>query len=196
MGRSDQGVHASRERYTAIPRVLVFILSDANEVLLLKGAPTKRIWANRYNGVGGHVEAGEDVYTAAWREVREETGLEVHDLRLRGVVNIDVNSPGDNTGVSPGNTGDMPGNPGVAPGILLFVFSARSDQRRTIPSPEGTLEWVPLDRLAEYNLVEDLPLLLARIAGPAGGGHPHETPFFARYFYDEADRLRIEFAKN
>ena len=60
MGKSDQGVRASKERYTVIPRVLVFFL-DGGDVLLLKGAPTKRIWANRYNGVGGHVEAGEEL---------------------------------------------------------------------------------------------------------------------------------------
>jgi 8-oxo-dGTP diphosphatase len=179
VGRADQGVQASRGRYTAIPRVLVFVLSDANEVLLLKGAPTKRIWANRYNGVGGHVEVGEDVRTAARREVCEETGLEVHDLRLRGVVNIDASTP------------DVPD----MPGILLFVFSAHSDRRQTIPSPEGTLEWVPLGRLAEYDLVEDLPALLARIARLADDPPAKGTLFFARYFYDEADRLRIEFAE-
>ena len=38
------------------------------EVLLLRGAADKRLWANRYNGLGGHVEAGEDVLSAAKRE--------------------------------------------------------------------------------------------------------------------------------
>lgn len=35
---------------------------------------------------GGHVEAGESLVTAAIREVREETGLEVHNLQSCGVV--------------------------------------------------------------------------------------------------------------
>jgi 8-oxo-dGTP diphosphatase len=143
---------------------------NEGDVLLLKGAPTKRIWANRYNGVGGHVESGEDVYTAAVREVREETGLDVHDLALRGVINIDT---------------------GQEVGILLTVFSASSDERETRPSAEGTLEWVPLECLYEYDLVEDLPALLTHITGTADG----VTPFFARYFYDSDDRLRITFAE-
>ncbi|MBK8800029.1 MAG: NUDIX domain-containing protein [Anaerolineales bacterium] len=82
-------------RHLATPRVLIFLTCfnqarGEREVLLLKGAPTKRLWANRYNGLGGHVEAAEDVYTAAVREVREEAGIEVRDLSLRGVVTIDA----------------------------------------------------------------------------------------------------------
>jgi 8-oxo-dGTP diphosphatase len=173
MGRSEQGVEASAGRYTVIPRVLVFVL-NGDDVLLLKGAPDKRIWADRYNGVGGHIEPDEDVYAAALRETREETGLAVDDLRFEGLVNIDVSSP---------------------TGIMLAVFSARSAARETVPSPEGTLEWVPLERLDELDLVEDIPVLLSRIVDrPAGA-----PPFFARYWYageGTAERLQIVFAQS
>ena len=78
---------------------------------MLKGAPTKRLWANQYNGLGGHVEADEDVYAAALREVNEETGLSVTDLTLRGVVNVDT------------------GNDefGQRPGVMMFVFAGAAD---------------------------------------------------------------------
>jgi 8-oxo-dGTP diphosphatase len=188
MGKADQGVEASSDRYAVIPRVLVFVFSEppapqagiappssSLEVLLLKGAPTKRIWANRYNGVGGHVEPYEDIYTAALRETQEETGLTVHDLQLQGVVNIDVGSSAA----------------GQVTGILLFVFTAHSTARRTRPSQEGSLEWIPLHRIQDYDLVEDLPVLLERIQ--ANG--PGAVPFFARYSYDRDDRLCIAFAE-
>ena len=168
MGKSEQGATANQGRYTVIPRVLVFVF-NGGDVLLLKGAPTKRLWANRYNGVGGHVESGEDVYAAALRETREETGLDVHDLRFRGLISI--------------HTGDEPG-------ILLVVFTAGSESRETIPSPEGTLEWVPLDDLGAYPLVKDIPLLLKRIVDSPDGA----PPFFGRYWYDENDELCIVFA--
>lgn len=175
MGRSEQGVQESVGRYKVIPRVLVFVL-NGGDVLLLKGAPGKRIWADRYNGVGGHVEADEDVYAAALRETEEETGLAVQDLRFEGLVNVDV---------------------GSTTGIMLAVFSARSEARETIPSSEGTLEWVPLDRLDGYDLVQDIPVLLSRIVDRASDGQP----FFARYGYGAADsgpfdRLQIDFARS
>ena len=186
MGKSDQGIVASAGRYTAIPRVLVFVF-HGNDVLLLKGAPAKRIWANRYNGVGGHVEADEDVYAAARRETREETGLEVHDLRLRGIVNVEVGAPGDGSRSSDASeSGDSP-----QVGILFFVFTARSAKRQTLPSAEGTLEWISLQRLPQHDMVEDVPILLRRLAETPDTA----PPFFARYFYDEGDRLHIAFAE-
>ncbi|MBN1583895.1 MAG: NUDIX domain-containing protein [Anaerolineae bacterium] len=166
--QAKQGLQASQERYHTIPRVLIFV-HNRDDILLIKGAPTKRIWANRYNGIGGHVEADENIYTAAQRETLEETGLEVHHLRLRGVVNIDV---------------------GKSTGIMLFVFTAHSDKRQTRPSAEGTLEWVSRTQLLEYDLVEDVPVLLERMAQTDNDA----LPFFARYDYDERDQLRITFA--
>ena len=87
MSKSEQGVEVSlkRKRYTAIPRTLCFIIRD-ERVLLLRGAPTKRIWPNRYNGFGGHVERGEDLYNSAKRELEEETGYTVLGMTLRGII--------------------------------------------------------------------------------------------------------------
>ena len=93
MPASDQGV--THDRYTLIPRTLIF-LTCGERVLLLKGAPHKRLWANRYNGVGGHIERGEDVLTSARRELAEETGLQVPDLWLCGVITVDT---GQDTGI-------------------------------------------------------------------------------------------------
>ena len=69
MPQSDQGI--TKDRYTVVPRVAIF-LRRGDAVLLLKGAPTKRLWANKYNGLGGHVERGEDAMSAARRELLEE----------------------------------------------------------------------------------------------------------------------------
>ncbi len=169
MGREDQGVAKSQNRYRVIPRTLCFILKG-DDVLLLRGGPQKRLWAGKYNGIGGHVEAGEDISTSVLREIREETGLSVHEVRLRLVVHADA------------------GDPGV--GIMIFVFTAVATTRDVTPSEEGTLEWVPCDNLPLDNVVEDLPLLLPRLLAMS----PSDPPFFAAYSYDEEDKLCVSFA--
>jgi len=167
MSRSDQGIEISleRQRYTVIPRTLVFI-TRGERVLLLRGAPTKRIWSNKYNGIGGHVERDEDIYSAALREVREETGLEVEALRLAGLINVD---------------GDQPA------GILLFVFTAQSQSGDPVASEEGALEWIARDQLTQIDLVEDLPTILPRALDRTSD----TPPFFAHYEYDRQERLVV-----
>jgi 8-oxo-dGTP diphosphatase len=169
MPKADQGIEISlkRERYTVIPRTLVFITRE-DKVLLLRGSAQKRIWANKYNGIGGHIERDEDIYSAARREVIEETGLYVDNLRLVGLINID---------------GDQP------TGIMLFVFVAESRSGEPIPSEEGTLEWIDRDHITQVDLVEDLPIILPRaINHPVG-----VSPFFAHYRYNEQEQLVIRF---
>ncbi len=167
MPPQDQGFSKSRDRYPLVPRVLCFVTSG-DEVLLLKGAPDKKLWPGKYNGLGGHVERGESVAEAAEREILEEAGLRVVDLRLRGVVTIDTRE---------------------AAGIGLFVFTAQALARGFTSSAEGALEWAPLNKLSELDLVEDLPTLLPRILA-----HPPEAPpLVAHYSYDAQARLLIRF---
>lgn len=169
MGREEQGVAASRHRYQVVPRTLCFV-RHGDEVLLLRGAPHKRIWANRYNGLGGHVERGEDLLNSVVREVREEAGLDVHDVHLAAVVHADA--------------GD------AQTGILFFAFTAWADGKDVVESPEGSLEWVPVNDLPAGEMASDLPTILPRIlALPAGA-----APLFLSYHYDADDQLIIRFA--
>ena len=169
MGHEEQGVAVSRHRYQVIPRTLCFI-THGEEVLLLLGGPKKRLWAGRYNGLGGHVEPGEDIYTSACREVQEEAGLNVRDMRLRGVVHADAGDP--------------------VTGILFFVFTATADHKNVLPSEEGTLEWWPVNALPANRLVEDLPVLLPKILAMG----PADPLLFIAYSYDDDDKLVIQFA--
>lgn len=161
---SDQGV--TKDRYTLIPRTAIFV-RRGDEYLLLKGAPTKRLWAGKYNGLGGHVDRGEDVLTSARRELIEEAGLTA-DLWLCGTVIVDA--------------GEV--------GILLFVVVGENAQGEVQGSKEGDPEWVRLEALGQLPVVEDLPILLSRIHLMKKG----DAPFSARSFY-EGGRLKVVFAE-
>lgn len=165
MRPTDQ--QASPERYVCVPRTLIFV-TRGDRVLLLKGAQDKRRWAGCYNGVGGHVEPGEDVWTAARRELEEETGLSA-DLRLVGIVSVDT---------------------GCTPGVLLFVFRGENPAGKLRPSAEGSLHWVPVAHLDEFPLVDDLYTLLPRVLSMPSNA----PPFAALYRWDTEGRLQIRFA--
>jgi 8-oxo-dGTP diphosphatase len=147
-----------------IPRTAIFV-RRGDEYLLIKGARTKKLWAGKYNCLGGHVERGENILFSAQRELLEETGL-LADLWLCGTVIVDADP---------------------STGICLFVICGEEVSGVIKASTEGAVEWVRKDAVSDLPVVEDLPILLARIHKMKKG----DPPFAARSFYDDNDQLKI-----
>lgn len=155
------------DKFSVIPRVLIFPINGEGQILLLIGSPSKRIWPNRWNGLGGHVEKDETVLQAARRELKEESGLEAQTLTFAGQIQVET---------------------GVDTGIAVFVFLAEGLGGELMPSEEGQLAWKSLDEALELPLVEDLYTLLPLVSSWKSANRP----FWGIYRYDEANQLIID----
>ena len=165
MPAGDQG--AAKDRYQVIPRTAIFV-REGDSFLLIRGSPDKKLWPGKYNGVGGHIDRGEDVLTSARREFREETGLQAR-LWLCGTVLVDAG--------------------GV--GVGLYVFTGEVTGGTLRASAEGMAEWIAFDLIPSLPTVEDVPQLTARILEM----QPGDPPFAARSHYDAGGSLQLEFSK-
>ncbi len=164
MPLSDQNIQPGR--YSIIPRTLCFLLKD-EQLLLLRIAADRGAWSGKLNGIGGHIQRGEDPLTSAEREIQEETGLKPSNLRLCGVVIVDVQ---EETGI----------------GLYIFVGENPSGEIRS--SPEGEPLWVSLKSLHDHDLVEDLPIIIPRALDCYRSG----KYFSAVYRYDDKGNLSIK----
>lgn len=123
--------------------VLCYIRDDQRR-LLLQHKAEGRFGGGRWNGPGGKLHEGESPEQAVVREVREETGLAVSDVRDRGTLTFYVD------GVD-------------GPDIVVRVFITDRFRGDLQPNEEGRLEWFEEDRLPYDQMWEDDPLWVPHV---------------------------------
>lgn len=121
------------ERYKPIAGTLGYILSpDEKKVLMVhRIARSTDDQLGKYNGLGGKMMSGEDVATCMMREIREEAGIEVTAMTLRGTINW--------TNFGPKGEDWL--------GFVFLITAFRGEPWRE--NEEGPLDWVDLSRLDE-----------------------------------------------
>lgn len=147
--------------YTPILATLGYVLSaDRSRVLMVhRNARPGDQHLGKYNGLGGKLEPDEDVVGGMRREIREEAGIECLDLQLRGTIS-------------------WPGFGSQGEDWFGFVFLI--DRHAGSPparNAEGSLEWVPRERILELPLWEGdrrfLPLVFDADPRPFHGVMPY-----------------------
>lgn len=148
--------------YTPILATLGYVLSpDGRQVLMVhRTARADDQQLGKYNGLGGKLDPHEDVMAGMRRELQEEAGIAVTAMRLRGTLSW----PGF-------------GKAGEDWFGFIFVIDAFVG---TPPAAnaEGTLEWVPRERLLELPMWEGdrhfLPLVFDDDPRPFHGVMPYD----------------------
>ena len=117
--------------YTPIVGTLGYVWNRGDDTVLLvhRNARPDDEQLGKWNGLGGKLEADEDVVTGMIRELREEASIEVTGIRLRATISW----------------------PGFGPNgedWLGFVFVV-DEWRGEVPdhNDEGTLHWIPRRRI-------------------------------------------------
>ena len=98
--------------------------------------------AGKWIGLGGHLEENESPEECIRREIAEEAGIQISDLRLRGIITFILPDWGNE---------------------LTFLYTACSETETLPDCPEGELAWIPAEEVMSLPLWEGdrvfLPLL-------------------------------------
>jgi len=139
----------------------ISLLRNGDRLLLLHRSPTKKLFPQRWSGLGGKVEADEfdRIRSAALREVEEESGIlseEIHDYCLRRTLLVSRPRQGLR---------------------LLFYFTGIIDRTGAPNCTEGSLYWKQVVEFPELDIIETTrPVLYDLIADmdrdPAGSELP------------------------
>lgn len=138
---------------------LCYVKHDGCTLMVHRNKKANDIHEGKWNGLGGKFEAGETPEECVIREVQEESGLSIRDPKLCGLLMFPRFKGND---------------------WYVFVFSANEFTGELIDSPEGTLAWIPDDRILDLQLWESDHLFLQWI---------REGKFFSARFVYTGDRM-------
>ena len=139
---------------------LCYLERDGQYLMLHRVKKEKDVNRDKWIGVGGKFEPGEDALACVMREVKEETGLTMGAPKARGVV--DFYCP-----------------PWPAERMHLFTCGDFAGEMQECD--EGELAWVDKDKAAGLPVWEGDKIFFRLLA--------QEAPFFHLELYYDGDRL-------
>lgn len=119
------------------------ILNPEDKVLICKSNK----WKQKYVVPGGHIEAGEKMEEALIREVKEETGLDVYNLKLIGITESIYSKSFKNQ-----------------KHFIFIDYICRSDSKQVVLNEEAqSYKWIELSEIDNYELEEFTANLLQEL---------------------------------
>ena len=142
--------------------------------LLIKRSSHKTFMPNVVHPIGGKVDSGENPYLAAERELMEEAGIRVKNLRLEAVLMDNVSR--------------VPKYKEV-PNWLIFHFSGEYASGKVRQSHEGELMWLAPKEIKKQEMVPSVRSILDHILNPKDG------TVFGTFVYDKNGKIIAKHTK-
>ena len=111
---------------------------------------------------GGHVENGEPFIKSVIREVKEETGLTIYDLKLEGIVSWY--------------------NKALNERCVIFLYKTTKYKGKLIQSSEGINKWLTLEEIKKGHMAPDFEEILSIYLHEDGR---------EEYFCDDPEKKKI-----
>ena len=111
---------------------LVYVKHKGRTLMLHRVKKEQDYHEGKWNGLGGKLEPGETPEECAIREVKEESGLDIENPHLKGIITFPMFDEIDDW--------------------YVYVLTATEFSGSLIDSPEGNLEWIEDGKLKDLNL--------------------------------------------
>ena len=113
---------------------LVYLQRNQQTLMLHRVKKEQDYHEGKWNGLGGKLEPGETPEECAIREVKEESGLDLVNPKLRGIITCPMFDQVDDW--------------------YVYLFRGTTFTGDLIDSPERNLDWIDDDNLLNLNLWE------------------------------------------
>ena len=124
---------------------LCYIKHNNKTLMLHRIKKENDMHEGKWNGLGGKLEPGETPEECIIREVKEESGLTIHNPKLKGILTFPQFDGIDDW--------------------MAFLFIATEFNGQLINSPEGHLEWIDNNEVCNLNLWEGDRIFLKWLEG-------------------------------
>ena len=111
---------------------LVYLKQNGKTLMLHRVKKEQDFHEGKWNGLGGKLNPGETPEECAIREVKEESGLDLKALKLRGIITFPLFDQVDDW--------------------YVYLFTSTEFSGDLIDSHEGDLEWIDNDKLMKKNI--------------------------------------------
>jgi 8-oxo-dGTP diphosphatase len=149
-----------KEVINMILSTLCYIEKDEKYLMLHRTKKKNDINKDKWLGIGGKFQDGESPEECIKREVLEETGLEVYDIKLRCIVTY-KSSKWESE--------------------YMYVFVTKNFSGNIIECDEGDLEWIDKNKITSLNTWEGDKIFLNKIQ--------NESNFFTVKFEYDGEKL-------